>query len=222
MNPYVVKQGDFLLQLAYEFGFDADGVWNDPSNDEIRKARSEPNILFPGDLLHIPQANKPPVHSLETGQTNSFVAPAAPTVTITQKFVDPDKDSYVSKAFTVQELDQLTGLSTDEDGTATFPAPLTLDVATIVFTESGETWKLLIGHMDPIETRSGIFKRLQNLGYIGSNRAVRWGFGSRRSRRAARRAARAPRGAIAGGAEQRRHEPCRFDARLGRRWVRRR
>ena len=43
---------------------------------------------------------------------------------------------------------------------------MTLDTATIVFTESGESWAAWIGAMDPIDTLTGIFKRLQHLGYI--------------------------------------------------------
>jgi hypothetical protein len=92
------------------------------------------------------------------------VAADAPTMTLTHTFVG-DPTTYANRAYTVQELSQLTGLQTDGDGTVTFQAPVTLDTATIVF-DSGNTFTLSIGGMDPINTISGIFKRLQNLGYF--------------------------------------------------------
>jgi len=59
MQPYIIKQGDYLALLAYTFGFDANIVWNDPTNADLQKLRPDPNILFPGDVLNIPdQVNK--------------------------------------------------------------------------------------------------------------------------------------------------------------------
>ena len=58
---------------------------------------------------------------------------------------------------------------------ATFQAPVTLSVATLTFTDSNETWTLRIGSLDPINTLSGIFQRLQHLGYIPLERGARRG-----------------------------------------------
>jgi hypothetical protein len=169
MQPYVVKQGDYLLSIANALGFSADTAWNDDSNSALRALRPDPNILFPGDVLQVPDPNSPPPTSLTTGSANNFVS-NVPTAPLTVKFVGPiDATTYASKAFTVQELDQLTGLTTDGDGVATFQIPVSLDTVTITFTDSGDTCVLSIGAMDPINTLSGTFKRLQNLGYIGQD-----------------------------------------------------
>jgi hypothetical protein len=171
VQPYVVKQGDYLARLAYKFAFDADTVWNDLKNADLRKVRPNPNILWPTDILYIPdQGNKQPVtHHLTTGATNSFVTTDPPTGTVCFRLVGAAPSTYASKAYKVQELDQLTGLVTDKDGVATFPAPVTLRMATVVFTESGETYALSLGAIDPINTLSGVFQRLRNLGYIGGD-----------------------------------------------------
>jgi hypothetical protein len=168
VRPYVVKKGDFLLRLAAEFGFDADTVWQDPSNEDLRALRSDPNILLAGDLLYIPDPpiEPPPMTSLVLGSTNAFVAPDPPTMTLTHRFIGDDPTTYASKSYTVQELDQLTGLMSDGDGVVTFEAPVTLDTATVVFTDTGESWPLAIGDLDPINSPPGIFQRLQHLGYI--------------------------------------------------------
>jgi N-acetylmuramoyl-L-alanine amidase len=167
----VIRQGDFLFNLANTFGFDADTVWQDPSNASLRALRPDPNILFPGDLLYIPDPplSGPPMKGLTPGSTNNFVAPDPPTITLTVTFSSADATTYASKGYTIQELDQLAGLTTDENGVATFQVPVTLKTATVVFTDTGETYTLSIGGLDPINTLSGIFMRLQNLGYIGSD-----------------------------------------------------
>jgi hypothetical protein len=46
---------------------------------------------------------------------------------------------------------------------------VTLATATVVFTDSGDSFPLAIGGMDPIDTLSGMFGRLKNLGYIGGD-----------------------------------------------------
>jgi hypothetical protein len=172
LQPYVIKQGDHLALLAYKFGFDADTVWNDSKNAQLRQRAqlsSDPNILYPTDVLYIPDQNVPPVmKSLTPGTTNSFVS-NVPTVTITHQFVGDDASTYASKAYTIQELNELTDLATDSNGIVKFQAPVTLQTATLTFTDSGECWVLSIGVLDPVNTLSGIFQRLQNLGYIGSN-----------------------------------------------------
>ncbi len=157
MEPYVIKQGDHLALLAYKFGFDADAVWNDPANDALRKVRPKPNILLPGDQLYIPdRVDKKPV-TLVTGELNTFVSPDPPTVTITHQFVGNDVSAYATKAYLVREIEQLTGLQTDADGVVKFEAPVTLDTATVVFTDTGESWALAIGNLDPIDTPVGVF-----------------------------------------------------------------
>jgi hypothetical protein len=166
----VIKQGDYLLSIAHQFGFDANTVWTDPANAKLRTLRPDPNILFPGDVLQIPdQQNKQPVvHSLTPNTTNNFVSDV-PTVTLTVTLVGPDPSTYASRAFGVVELPALTGLQTSAAGVATFAAPVTLATATLSFPDTGESILFSIGAIDPVDTLSGIFQRLQSLGYIGSS-----------------------------------------------------
>jgi hypothetical protein len=179
MQPYVIKQGDFLAKLAHRFGLDADTVWNAPKNAPLRQLRPNPNILWPTDILYIPEPTARPVtHELVTGATNSFTADV-PTVDVTVKFAD---ESLASQAYSIQELPDLPSTTSGADGTVSFSAPVTLGMATIVFTESGARFVYQIGNLNPIDTLSGIFQRLQHLGFVdASERAelatvesVRW------------------------------------------------
>ena len=164
MEPRVIRQGDYLLQLAHAFGFDADAVWNDPQNEGIRRLRSDHNILAPGDVLYIPeQASKDPdVKGLTTGATNSFVS-NAPTVKVSVQFSDAE---LASQACVLGELPDLTGLMTDVTGTLTLDVPVTLSIVTVKFTAADVVCVCALGNLDPIDTVSGVYQRLQTLGYI--------------------------------------------------------
>jgi hypothetical protein len=167
VQPYVIRQGDYLAKLAHQFDFDADTVWNSGKNATLRKLRPNPNVLYPTDILYIPnQAAKEPVTtSLKTGSNNSFVSDP-PTVTVTVRFLDAP---LASQAYSVPELPKLTGLTTGGDGTATVAIPVTLATFTIVFTESDLRFEFRAGGLDPIDTLTGVLHRLQSLGYVAAD-----------------------------------------------------
>jgi hypothetical protein len=162
MRPYVIKQGDYLAKLAYTLGFDANTVWNDPKNADLRTLRPDPNILWPTDVLYIPDPVDAAPMTLSSGTTNTFVTDP-PTIPMNLRFLEPE---CASQACTVQELPLLTGLTTDSNGSVSFSVPITSETLTVAFTDSGKTFTIALGALDPIDTLSGVFQRLQNLGYI--------------------------------------------------------
>jgi hypothetical protein len=162
VQPYVIKQGDYLAKVAHKLGFDADKAWQDDANSALRQARPNPNILWPTDVLYIPDPSDPPTHAIQAGTTNDFVS-RVPMATVTVRFSDP---SLASQAFTIPELPDLTLQPTGADGTASFEIPVTVGTFTIAFTASGATFQLSSGGLDPIDTLSGVIQRLQNLGYL--------------------------------------------------------
>ncbi len=170
MQPYVVKQGDYLAQIAYRFGFDADTVWMDDKNSDLRALRCNPNILYPSDILYIPDPPDPQFVTLKVGQTNTFTSDA-PAAQVVLQFAgtDADPSMYSSQPFLIAELPEVTGLQTDANGVATIDVPVTLSSITLTFSNTGATQSILIADMDPINTLSGIFKRLQHLGFISQN-----------------------------------------------------
>ena len=62
-TAYFVKAGDWLTRIAEEHGSTVSVIWNHPDNAEHRAKRGSPDVLYPGDVLHIPVAAKgaPPV-----------------------------------------------------------------------------------------------------------------------------------------------------------------
>src|ERR1022692_3859471 len=54
-KTYTVKQGDHLVGIAEDNGFhDYRIVWDHPQNAELKKQRQNPNILYAGDQVFIP------------------------------------------------------------------------------------------------------------------------------------------------------------------------
>ena len=52
---YTVKQGDHLSSIANAFKFSTyQTIWDHPHNAALKAQRVNPNVLYPGDVLYIP------------------------------------------------------------------------------------------------------------------------------------------------------------------------
>ena len=74
MRTYIVRRGDYLTELAHRLGFDAEVVWNHATNAGLRGLRTNPNMLAPGDVLHVPTDETPQPMRVLPRTTNRFVA----------------------------------------------------------------------------------------------------------------------------------------------------
>src|SRR5215471_3470859 len=88
MKPYVIRQGDYLTKLAHTLGFDADKVWNDGKNADLKKSRQDPNMLQAGDILFIPDEPRQRF-PLNAKIENDFVA-TVPTVGVSVVMKEDD------------------------------------------------------------------------------------------------------------------------------------
>ena len=141
MKPYFVCQGDTLTRLAYRYGFDVDAVWNNAANDDLRAQRSDRDCLLATDVVYIPDETDAPPFSLPVGSSITFTSDP-PTVRISVHFPEAQ---FASQACTIDELEDLTELSTDGTGLLSFDAPVTLETASIVFASLGVTYSCRIG-----------------------------------------------------------------------------
>ncbi len=53
---YIVKSGDWLAKIAEDHGTTVGAIWNHPGNAAHRAKRGSPDVLYPGDALHIDAA----------------------------------------------------------------------------------------------------------------------------------------------------------------------
>lgn len=164
MVPYVVRQGDHLQQLAYERGFDAMTVWNDAKNDALRKARPDPNILAPGDVLYIPA--QPAWHDLAVGSTTTFTSPRAPDLDMSVAFTQAGKPIANAKCVVHGLPPPASPLQTDGDGKLQLTVPVDVRVLYVEFPDTKLVVTLNVGALDPTSEPSGVWERLRNLGHV--------------------------------------------------------
>ena len=164
MRPYVIRQGDYLASLAARFGFDEDEVWQHDDNRELRELRGSPNILHPGDVLHIPEPAEERREALQPSTTNRYRAQVA--MIPVQVTVRREGEVLRNAACEVTSLSPPLETTTDGDGLLSIDVPRHLDEVRVAFTEHDFEMALRVGHLDPIDHDSGVSSRLENLGYL--------------------------------------------------------
>jgi N-acetylmuramoyl-L-alanine amidase len=53
-TDHIVRAGDCMASIAFEHGFLWETLWNHPKNSALKQSRKDPNVLKPGDVVHIP------------------------------------------------------------------------------------------------------------------------------------------------------------------------
>ncbi len=167
MRPYVVRQGDYLVKLAWAHGFDVGEVWDHPKNEAIKKLRGDHHVLAPGDIIHIPVRARPAL-PLRKGQTNRYVA-KVPKVPLDVVFHTSDGSKLVNEPCEIQGLGDSPSLpkATDGEGKLAFALPAHVREITIHFPRLNLSFQLRPGEMDPHDEATGIRKRLHHLGFGG-------------------------------------------------------
>ena len=166
---YTVKQGDHLSSIAKAFGFsDYHTIWNDANNAALKKKRQNPNVLFPGDLLYIPDRQLR-VEARNTDMRHKFVL-HRPTVTLRLTLEDALERPIANANCDLLLDGKVLHVTTDGDGRIEQPirpearsAILTINDAQTPF--NGEQIAIKIGDLDPAGEVSGQVARLDNLGY---------------------------------------------------------
>jgi hypothetical protein len=163
MRPYVIRQGDYLSQLAFRRGFNADEVWSTGENEALRRVRPSPEMLAPGDVLQIPEtpAEAP---ALRIGAGNRYVA-RVPTVKITLELSDEGR-ALANEPYQVEGLGRPLAGQSNGQGHVEFEVPVTTREVHVALPGRHLTVPVLVGHLDPIETRNGVRQRLDQLGYF--------------------------------------------------------
>lgn len=169
MIPYVVRQGEHLAQIAYRLGFDANRVWSDPANDALREVRPDPDMLAPGDILHVPRAEPAAPLSLSTGARNRFrvrVPTVRVRVAIGRGGTLVRSEPFEARPSADREAPPIATGSTDGDGIAELEVPADLRHVRLTLPGRGLAFELRVGDLDPIDTPTGLRARLRQLGYF--------------------------------------------------------
>ena len=167
MPQHKVCQGEYLSLIALAYGFrDWRKVYDHPRNEALRKERPDPNLLYPGDIVHIPE-REARSHACATGQTHRFVF-KRPKHELRVKVLGQDGEPLRQQPFLVEGGGEIHEGTTDGEGLVVQPLPMQLDSVTLHVGE--RQWTLQVGGLNPLEDTadngiSGVQARLLNLGF---------------------------------------------------------
>jgi N-acetylmuramoyl-L-alanine amidase len=167
MPKHIVAQGECLTSIAFKYGFsDYKTIYNDPGNAPLRTKRPDPNLLFPGDEIVIPDI-KPNPKSLDTGASHKFVV-KTPQRKLKIKLQSSPDEALGNAPYRLLVGGQPFEGQTDGDGV----------LEQLIPANAMEGWlhlgatvvQLRIGALNPMENTpddgvSGVQARLTNLGY---------------------------------------------------------
>ena len=162
-ETYTVSQGDSIPSIAKEKGFFWKTLWNHGDNSSLKSKRKNPNVLYPGDEVHIPDLETKQESRAE-GARYKFRRKGEP-VKISIKLLKNDGKPRANEpyVFTVAGKD-LKG-STDGDGILKQFIPNDAKEGMLTLTKSKETFPVNIGGLDPVDEITGVQQRLSNLGF---------------------------------------------------------
>ena len=177
----VVRDGECISSIAREAGHFWETVWNDGANSGLREVRGDPNILLPGDRVHVPEI-RPKQEPGETEMRHRFVLRGEPT-DIRVRVMDDDQPR-ASQPYTVEVGDREYTGTTDADGWLTVPIPGDARLATLTIGPDDAVIPLQLGELDPVEEIRGVQDRLDNLGFDCDGERGELGDGTREALRA--------------------------------------
>jgi hypothetical protein len=170
---YTVEQGDHLSKIAKENGFtDYTVIWDHPNNSDLKKRRQNPNVLFPGDEVFVPDMEQ----KQESGATDKHH-----TFTVDQKKLklglvleDLYEKPIAGAQCALRINDQITQPTTTAEGKLEQEIPLDAHEAFLVVRGDQTPFQdvlmtLKIGDLDPLDEVSGQIARLNNLGYFAGD-----------------------------------------------------
>lgn len=157
-----VAQGEGIPSIAYRYGLAPDTIWDAPENNALRALRDTPDVLMPGDEVHIPDRRHKAVDA-DTGCRHRFVRRGIPARTRIRVLLHDQPRAHQEYTLVIDGR-TLEG-STDGDGVLEEFIPPAARRGILTIGPDQQVFELLFGELDPITEISGIQKRLSNLGF---------------------------------------------------------
>jgi hypothetical protein len=164
MPTHTVSQGDCLSSLASQQGLKWETVWNHPNNQALKQQRKDPNVLYPGDEIYLPDRETKELPR-PTEKRHKFAKSG-----IKAKIKLRLLDDYKPRAGVNYELEidgvRKTGV-TDGNGFLEQSIPPGARRGRLLVGKgtTKDVYELLLGELDPIDTEAGLRGRLTNLGF---------------------------------------------------------
>ena len=165
MPEYTVKQGDCISSISIRYGLSPDKIWDHPKNSELKEIRKDPNVLYPGDIVFVPDKEEKK-ESCATEQRHRFRKKGL-TTRLKLCILDEEKKPMSEAQYFLDVGGKIIEGKLDSDGKLNIPIPSDASIATLKVGEFPDsmTYEIKLGHVDPLDTISGIQSRLNNLGF---------------------------------------------------------
>jgi hypothetical protein len=165
-----VEQGECLSSIALLYGFsDYHTIYNHPKNAEFKKKRPDPNVIYPGDEIFIP--DKELKHE-NRGTEKKHKFKIHPSKTLLRIIVkDENEKPLAGKDYELKIGDLILKGSTNSAGLLEQTVAADVTEGTLKLWRDQSTpgnylsWILKIGHLDPVTLATGIQGRLNNLAF---------------------------------------------------------
>lgn len=160
----VVGLGECISSIAKDTGHFWKTIWDEAANVVLRSERQDPNVLLPGDRVHVPPLRK----KYEPGETemrHRFVRKGWPEVLRLRMLRDDEPRADEPYTLTI-DGHETTGVTDAGGNIACAIAPNARRAVLRVGTEPDvEVINLTLGGINPVSAMSGVQARLNNLGF---------------------------------------------------------
>jgi hypothetical protein len=161
---HTVQQGDCIVSIADQYGLYWETVWNFSENAALRALRASPSILFPGDVVAIPD-QFPNVFQLTTNRRYRLVGnDNRPFVRLQMQLYGEVLREEPFQLFLDDATTPMNG-TTDASGEIRSFVPVRTQSVTVVLPNRSYGQRFLLGNLDPIDSLTGVQARLRQLGY---------------------------------------------------------
>jgi hypothetical protein len=170
---YIVRQGDHLSKITKTFGFsDYHTIWDHPNNADLKKQRQNPNVLFPGDSLFVPDRQQRE-ESRNTDQKHKFIKKTS-RLKLRLILVDQYEQPIAHAQCMLSLEGDFSHLQTDGNGQIEKDIQPSVRDAILVIQDAqtplnNTQLEIQIGDLDPVDQVSGQTARLNNLGYFAGD-----------------------------------------------------
>jgi hypothetical protein len=168
MPDYTVQQGDTLTGIADQFRLATwRRIYDHPQNAAFRRKRPNPDLLFPGDVLYVPDLEEPE-YSRATDAKHKFRF-KKPAQMLRVAVEDMEGKRLADRPYTLVIDGEVSKGTTD--ARAMIEKKIPVDAKKGVLKVGDYRWTLAIGHLNPLDPDtpdggvSGAQGRLRNLGY---------------------------------------------------------
>jgi hypothetical protein len=166
MPSYTVKQGDCIASIAFQFRMPPTTIWNHSKNSDLKNTRPDPYVLFPGDVVFVPE-KEPRIEERPTDARHLFTVNYMPEVLSLRFLRDNEPSAGVPYTLVIDGRLAPAGTLNSEGACKIVISPGSKHgTITLGDPNDDEVYQLLLGHLDPVEEFSGVQWRLSNLGYF--------------------------------------------------------